>query len=136
LVSEDDEIPLLARELIQKRIHSIEALEVVLALHEQAGQAVPKQELCTKLRISSASADSALAELCSGGLVECHGAEAHYRPATAELAEAVDALVVSYAQKRVEMLVLISKNAIGRVRNGALRTFAEAFRVRGRKDDG
>jgi hypothetical protein len=132
----DEDIPALARGLIEQRIHSIEALEVVLALREHAGMTMSVRDLSAKLRISPASTEGALAELCNAGLAECHGDSARYKPASAELGEAVESLVIAYEHKRVETLVLISKNAIGRVRNGALRTFAEAFRLRGRNDDG
>jgi hypothetical protein len=132
----DDDIPALARGLIEQRIHSIEALEVVLALRERGNDKVSVRDLSAKLRISVESTEGALAELVNADLVSRHGDMARYQPASAELQEAVEALVVTYEHKRVETLVLISKNAIGRVRNDALKTFAEAFRVRGRKDDG
>ncbi len=135
-LADDDDIPALARGLIEQRLHSIEALEVVLALRERAGQTVAVRDLSAKLRISAASVESALTELCNASLATCHGDAARYQPGSPELGDAVEALVVAYEHKRVEVLVLISKNAIGRVRNGALKTFAEAFRVRGRKDDG
>jgi biotin operon repressor len=134
-LADDDQIPALARELIKERIHSIEALEVVLALRERKGQPVAYAELSATLRISESSVDSALDELRAGGLVVCQGGKACYQPAP-QLEPAVASLVETYAQMRVETLVLISKNAIGRVRNDALRTFSEAFRLRGRKDDG
>lgn len=135
-MSDDEQIPRAARDLIIERIHSIEALEVVVALHERKERAVPTRELCATLRISPSSAESALQELCSGGLVVCEPDSARYQPSSRELDAAVESLVDAYARHRVETLVLISKNAIGRVRNDALRIFAEAFRVRKGNDDG
>jgi hypothetical protein len=135
-LSDDYDIPSAARDLIQERIHSIEALEVVLALRERRERVVTAGDLSASLRISASSVESALSELCEGGLVACERGTARYQPSSGELESAVEALVQAYEHHRVEILVLISKNAIGRVRNDALRTFAEAFRVRKGKDDG
>lgn len=47
-----------------------------------------------------------------------------------------DRLALEYRQNRVQLIEMMTRNAIGRVRASALRTFAECFRIRGSRDDG
>jgi hypothetical protein len=73
-------------------------------------------------------------ELQKAGLVELlDGPCVRYRASSAELDRSVNALVDAYSNARVEILVFISQNAIGRVRKSALTTFAEAFKLQGPK---
>jgi hypothetical protein len=135
-MTDEDQIPLEVRKLIQERIHSIEALEVLLMLYQQRVRALPLTEIAAQLRIGKASVEAALSELESTGLARRAAEEAVYPPTPLELERAIAGLLHTYEHFRVEILVMISKNAIGRVRNDALRTFAEAFRLGGKKKDG
>lgn len=47
-----------------------------------------------------------------------------------------DRLALEYRQNRLQLIEMMTHNAIGRVRASALRTFAECFRIRGPKLDG
>jgi DNA-binding transcriptional regulator GbsR (MarR family) len=135
-MSEDDQIPPEVRKLIHERIHSIEALEVLLMLYRQRARAVALDEMVTQLRIGRASVEAAVSELESAGLATRDSVAVGYRPTPLEIDQAVASLLHTYENFRVETLVLISSNAIKRVRNDALRTFAEAFRLGGKKTDG
>jgi hypothetical protein len=48
----------------------------------------------------------------------------------------LDRLALEYRQNRLQLIEIMTHNAIGRVRASALETFAECFRIRGTKDDG
>jgi Mn-dependent DtxR family transcriptional regulator len=136
-MSDPDEIPAAARTLIREHIHSIEALEVIVALYEHRAETLSIGHVAKLLRVSDSAVESAVGELERAGLAEqpTRGA-VRYRPQRPEVDEAVVALLFAYEHFRVETLVLISSNAIHRVRDDALRTFAEAFRLGGRKRDG
>jgi hypothetical protein len=56
-----------------------------------------------------------------------------YSPATAELARNVETLERTYREERATVAMMMSTNAMERVRTSAIRTFAEAFRLRGSK---
>jgi hypothetical protein len=130
----EEQLPAEVRELIRERIQSIEALEAVLALRERRDRAVPFAELAAALRLSPAAVESAIEELGRVHLVRAEGAlSARYAPESAELDHSVGALVDAYQLFRVETLVFIASNAIGRVRKSALHTFAEAFKLQGKK---
>lgn len=136
-MSDDEQIPPIARDLAREKVHSIEALEVLAALQRARELALSSAELAARLRIGESAVQAVVGALVEGELatLDAQG-RAQYRPRTDELDQAVVALLDSYDRFRVETLAMISSNAIGRVRDNALRTFAEAFRVRGRKNDG
>jgi hypothetical protein len=47
-----------------------------------------------------------------------------------------DRIAVMYRQNSLQLIELMTKNAIDRMRSAALRTFADSFRIRGSRDDG
>jgi biotin operon repressor len=132
----DEQIPPEVSRLVQGHIHSIEALEVLVFLYQRRDRAVALSEIADQLRISRASAEAGVNELAAAGLATRDSVAAGYRPTSLDLDQAVAGLVHAYEHFRVETLVLISSNAIHRVRNDALRIFAEAFRLGGKKKDG
>jgi hypothetical protein len=128
------------RELISRSVHSIEALEVLLVLRGPVMRSWTAQQLATELRLPEAALATALQALVASELAlqldDGAPLQYQYRLQVPEAEEAVERLAKIYAQNRVEVLMLISSNAIDRVRKGALRTFSDAFRLRGRKKDG
>jgi RIO-like serine/threonine protein kinase len=135
-MTSEEQIPDDVRHLIQERIHSIEALEVLLLLFQRHGQWLSMAAVAGELRIGESSVEAAVADLVSNGFVERDASAAQYRLGATNTDHVVAKLLRTYEGARVEVLVMISRNAIGRVRNDALRTFAEAFRLGGRKKDG
>jgi hypothetical protein len=138
-VGEQSQLPEAVQRLILERLHSVEELEALLLVHSDAARAWTVKDVSTALRINVTMANSALASLAARQLcVTMQDPEPAVKldqrdPA---LIAAVAELAQSYEQQRVEILVFISRAAITRVRNGALHTFAEAFRISGRKKDG
>jgi tagatose-1,6-bisphosphate aldolase non-catalytic subunit AgaZ/GatZ len=59
-----------------------------------------------------------------------------YLAANAGLAAAVDELMNAYREQRTTIVSQMSANAIERIRSGSLISWADAFLIRRRKDDG
>jgi DNA-binding transcriptional ArsR family regulator len=137
LAGEDTQIPVEVRELILDRLKSIEELEVLLLIRTDAPRAWTTEQLASTLKLPAASVEAALSALSANRLVTAQPDGTHqYDAADAKTRLSVEMLAQVYAGSRVEILVFIATNAINRVRKGALQTFSEAFRLKGRKDDG
>jgi hypothetical protein len=134
------EIPDDVRALLRDHIESYEQLEVLLLLRREVGKTWAAERISGRLGISPALAADALAALRSSRLVVAHEDEPEtryvYAPGKASLVETVNRLASDYASARIEIVKLMSANAINRVRTGALRAFADAFVIRKDKDDG
>lgn len=119
-------------------VDSYEQLEILLLLHREAREAWPAPGVADALRIPLPSAAASLDELAARGLLRREGGSEGYRfaPADPSTADVVARLAVAYDERRVAVIDLMSANAMDRIRKSALRTFAEAFRVRGPKKDG
>lgn len=78
---------------------------------------------------------SALTHLSGSGLLATRsGAEAfQYAPENETLARQVETLVRVYQEQRVEVVRMMSANAVERVRTAAIRAFSGAFHLRGPK---
>lgn len=126
------------RRLIDERVRSIEALEALMALHAERTRALSPAELATRSRLPPQTVGSAIEELVAQRLArfDARASTVRYAPESEELDARVAQLAADYESHRVELLVLISSNALNRVRRGALHTFSEAFRLRGSKKDG
>jgi hypothetical protein len=133
------EIPTSVQKLLHERIQSIEALEAILLMRSDPGRAWTNDELAAVLGINPTIARSAAQELLEKDLC-VHDAPGprrfRYSCPDQDTAEALDELARIYLERRMEILVFISRLAISRVRNEALRTFAQAFRISEKKKDG
>ena len=133
------ELPPEVRNLLSQQVRSIEELEALLRVRAEPTRSWSAAEVGTAVGVGADAAREALEELAANGLIAASNASPltfHYAPREPKLAAVVDLLAEAYATHRVEVLVLISKSAMSRVRRGALRTFSEAFRLRGPKKDG
>jgi hypothetical protein len=63
-------------------------------------------------------------------------AEGRWQLARATDRSAVDDLATAWATRRPDVLRLMTGRAVGRIRASAAQTFADAFRLRRRKDEG
>jgi hypothetical protein len=118
-------------------VESYEQLEVLLLLHREATEWQPAG-VADALKIPLPSATASLDELAGRGLLRRERGGAGYRldPADPSVASLVARLARAYEERRVAVIDLMSANALDRIRRSALRTFAEAFRLRGTKKDG
>jgi predicted ArsR family transcriptional regulator len=122
-------------------VESFEQLEILVLLLRDRARAWTDAETAAELRLDPSSARASLEELERHGLA-ARGEQAQARPAWCFRARdpALDALATrlarAYAEQRVAVVELMAACAVERIRTSALRTFAEAFRLRGggRKD--
>lgn len=120
------------RSFICDRIHTIEQLETILLMHDDAEATWTPDDVARRLRIDAALAESALercvlTRICQ---VEPGPPRAYTYAPDGASAQAVGELVAAYAHARVEVLMLISTCAMDRIRTAQLHTFAQAFFVR------
>ena len=132
-----DEIPEPIQRFLFELIHSFEELEVVVLLNRNSAQRWTAQSIADQLKIAVNLVDDALEALRNRGIVAVlteggatfHVASEDYKPQLGEL-------VTLYERHRLEIVMLMSTNAIERVRTGAMRTFADCFFVGKKRGDG
>jgi hypothetical protein len=118
------------RALLTGSVDSIEKLELIALLHRHpiAWTAITAGE---QLRIPAAAAAAALEQLRAAGILEVEaGAGYRCRPD-----EATRQLVELYDTDRIAIMTLMATIALDRIRTSAAHTFADAFRVRGKKKE-
>jgi hypothetical protein len=122
------EIPEHVRRLVIERIHSISELEIVLLLHRDASRSWTAEQVSAELRIDRIWTAGQLPVLRDRGLLASPNSRPdhfQFRPSDPKLEEAVQALAVSYSDRRVAVISLIYSKPPGDVR-----VLADAFRVR------
>ncbi len=127
------------QELVRERIHSIEELEALILLRSEPSRHWSDRAVSDALKISPALTRSALYALVQKGLCSSLSAQegpTKFAPQTLALERKVAELAAAYGAHRIEVLVFISQSAISRVRNGALRIFAQAFCISSQKKSG
>lgn len=112
--------PEAARKLVTDAVDSFEKLEIVVHVH-RAGFKVPSAtELAKSISVPLDEVDNCMATLRGQGVLDANG------PWRA----AVDALVAMYDDDRIEVMNLMTRTALDRVRKEAARVFADAFVLR------
>jgi predicted transcriptional regulator len=124
------------RAFLRDYIDSFESLEVLLLLRRER-TACTAEDLCQHLRTRAPLIDDALASLLRSGLVNTdQSVLALYTYADEDSAR--DAIIRSlehiYRDEPIQIMQLMSTNAIERLRTSTIRAFADAFVVR--KDKG
>jgi hypothetical protein len=124
-------LPETVARFIERDIHSVLQLEVLLLLREHVGDWTPAQ-VASELRVTEQSAELHLVDLSLRGLASGSGVTPSFRyaPRTAELGSVVAELASCYANMRYTVI-----NLIFSVPGDSARTLAEAFRFRRTKDD-
>jgi hypothetical protein len=83
---------------------------------------------------------TALQRLTASGLLMKQGSEPNFKYRLHDdflgRSYIFDRLALEYRQHRLQLIEVMTRNAIERVRASAVRTFAECFRIRGPKVDG
>ena len=127
------EIPAAVQAFIADHLDSVVQLETLLMLHRAPDRQWSAHDVAAELKIDPAWADAQLAALCDDGLAQCDAASKQFRFAPGRDADraAVEALALSYAERRVTIISLIfSKPADN------LKAFSDAFRLRKDKPHG
>jgi predicted ArsR family transcriptional regulator len=130
-----DEVPQLVKDFLFEHIHGHEELEILVLVHQSGRQT--EDSIAESLKISTPLVDDALKALCGRGLLEraTGNGRAQYRSSD-NWKQVCDELARLYASHRLELVRLMSANAIERVRTRAMRTFADCFFLGKRRDDG
>ena len=132
-----DEIPESVQRFLFEHIHSFEELELVVLLSRDVRQRWTEESIAKQLKIAVNLVADALKALRNCGIVETlteSGTVFHVISANcrAELSE----VITVYERHRLEIVMLMGRHAIERVRTGAMRTFADCFFVGKRRGDG
>jgi hypothetical protein len=127
------------RSLLFEHIEGHEQLEVLLLLLAHRDRSWSPEAVGEALHISPDLANEALKALQAHQLAmpaTLSAKETRYAPVTPELHETVERLARACSERRLDILRLMSSNAIARVRRRAMVRFADAFVVGGSKKDG
>lgn len=117
-----------------------EQLQVLELLRHERSSPWTENQISDRLRLQSTLTRAALDCLCVSRLVAVraeNGMETFaYAPASVDLEHLVNQLLTTYKLQPIEIIRLMSANAIERVRTAALRAFADAFVLRKDKGNG
>ncbi|MBA3533298.1 MAG: hypothetical protein H0T73_15365 [Ardenticatenales bacterium] len=123
-----DDIPELIKSFIATHIQSVEQLEILLLLTENAERDWSAAEVSNSLVIHLESAFVRLKELSGKGLlVSTPEPDPRYRfqPSTPEVAKLLHDLADVYKRRRVSVITLIFSKPLDNIRS-----FADAFKLR------
>ena len=135
----DSDFPAEARAWLFDHIQTYEHLEIMLLAHKQRDRDWTADSVGVALKLPTTSAAEVLADLTASGLLERRETTSpvfRYRPASRGHEHVVDCLVRSYEEDRLNVIKLMTANALDRVRTGAMRAFADAFVVGRKRKDG
>jgi len=118
-------------------VHSYEQLETLILLHQHPERDWSAAEVGAELKISTVSAAEALQFLSANLLLERVGLPPlSYKLSGEDVRRIMRSLAYLYNANRLLVMQLMNANAIERVRTSALRAFADAFLIGGKKKDG
>jgi DNA-binding IclR family transcriptional regulator len=124
---------------LQDRVASLEQLETLLLLRRTRDRVWGLTDVAQRLSMPESSIEPVLVELTRHGMLASHGTGIaktwQYSPASPELAALIERLAVVYDDRRLEIMRMLSAQAMERIRDSAAKAFADAF-VIGRKKDG
>lgn len=118
-------LPAEVHRFVLTSIPSVPYLEAVLLLRAEPAQRWDAVRLARRLYVPEPSAVELLQQLVAAGVAAREGEEVRYEPATAELAELIDAVAHQYAISLVAVTDLIHSRTGKRAQQ-----FADAFRWR------
>jgi hypothetical protein len=130
----DTPVPPSVRALIADRIQTTERLEVLLLLFRHPDRWWSAESTAEELHVTALSAGNRLEELASGMLLDARVAESvmfRYKPVSSDLEATVGDLARLYAELPLQITTLMRAPA-----SDPIRGFADAFRIRTRKEDG
>ena len=133
-----EDIPDEVSELLAERVVSLEQLEALLAIGSDRAHAWTLDDVAQRLHLAEGAVEPALVELTDNGLLRHtreHGVSTwRFAPRTAAIEHAVARLAEISDERRLEIMRMLSARAMGRIRNSAVRAFADAFIIKGKKD--
>lgn len=124
------------RQRLYDHIESFEELHVLAWLKQRPNESIDEDAIAEGTLIHPNVLSEVLARLTSVGLLSATTARPtrfRYDPKDPELREVIDPILARYESTPLEIIRIMTANAIERVRTAALSTFANAFRLRGPK---
>lgn len=115
------------RAFIHTHIHSVEQLEVLLLLRRERSRLFTGDEVARELRVHPTSAARWLEDLAGRRFALGDGERFQFHPEGLTAERDVNALAAAYADARVAVIQLIFSKP-----SDALRTFADAFKFKGK----
>ena len=123
------DIPAEVRALIDRHLISMDYVEVLLRLRREEDRAWQPAPIAGELRMDPKTAQQALEDLTGAGLARNEGGSYTYAPRTDRDRQAVDGLATMYNERPVTLVrALYDRPA------QALRSFSDAFRIRGSEE--
>lgn len=116
------------RAFIEAAFPTVWALETLLRLHREPDRSWTPEALVADLRASGPLVEDCLATLERGGLIAQVDGSWRYRPASTTLGDLVERLARTYAERPFSVTSIITRKG-----SGALRGFADSFRLGGWK---
>lgn len=124
-----DPLPPEVKRFVEAHIDSVDQLEILRVLGEDPAREWRADELAREVQVQAPAIGSHLAALRARGLLVLSTRDAdnfcRYGPATPELESMMARLLQVYRERPVTMINLVYARA-----REALRTFAEAFRIK------
>lgn len=121
-----DDIPAATKSFIERHLHSIEQLEVLLQLARELGVGLTAADICKTLKTNETSVGARLEDLHARGLAVAqyhHDKVKYVLPDSASLRASVEQVARYYSSHRVTIIELIFSRP-----TEAVRSFADAFR--------
>ena len=124
----------LLRDFLRDNVSSYEELEALLFLARNPAQEWSAQEVADALKVSADSTAEALEALTAGGQVvgaqqRASSVVYRYAPSDDSIEQRVVDLKQAYEAQRLSVVMMMSENAVDRVRKAAMRRLADAFRL-------
>lgn len=118
-------IPKEVRDLIRTRVRTMDHVEVLMRLHEAAGNPVSAVELQRRVHLDDRAFAAVIADLVAAHLVSGDADGHRCDPATHTDRKALDALALAYHQQPLNLARLVYE-----LPSEPLKSFSDAFRVR------
>lgn len=131
-----DEVPLDVRALLAERIETHEQLTTILLMQREPTRSWTTEALIENLKMHDSIAEETLQHLVDRQLVSCneqHPRRYTYNPATPELRQCLEHLAEAHDAHWLDVMNLVTKNAIARARGSVANALANAFVVHPRK---
>jgi hypothetical protein len=123
------------RTLLIEKIDSFEKLEVLALLCAERTLAFTQRTAAARLRLTEPLVQTALLDLCAAGILDKQGDEYRYQPRSEGVSRSAEGLCNAYNEDRVAVLNVLTHAALDRIRGSAANAFADAFRLRGKKEE-
>lgn len=117
-----------------EHVDTFEALDVLVRVYRHRDRDWTADAIAADVNLTPELAAEALEHLEAHGLVERQPTGFRYHAATDALDAAVQRIVQVYASERLTIIQFMATNALDRLRTSANQRFADAFRLRGKKD--